>query len=201
MASSLATESILLLTLLFSLLQFSMGILLKGSVTCGDCSPSYNLSGVRIAVRCANNRMPYYAVTNAKGQFEVHISSRSSPPPPRNCTANLLGGPTQLCAFKKSMASRVVSVNSGGGESSGALQTPLAFFTSCQKMMEGSRVEKSGGKAAAGEQKAPNRGSTSPSGTPPTGGRNYLPPPESYGLPPLPPLIYIFPFVPIIGIP
>ncbi|KAH0454021.1 hypothetical protein IEQ34_018345 [Dendrobium chrysotoxum] len=185
-----------LLSLLFAyLLQFSIGSLLKGSVTCIDCSPSYDLSGVRLAVNCSKEEKLSYALTNAKGQFQISIAKPS--PLPSDCSVNLLGGKTQLCGFRKSIISKIIAINplNTSTNSSYTVRTPLAFFTSCKKIIEEAKVEKGnganyGGQAALGEDNSPKTMASQQAELPP--------PEETYWLPPL---IYVIPFFPIIGIP
>ncbi|KAK8964272.1 hypothetical protein KSP40_PGU010155 [Platanthera guangdongensis] len=192
MAPIPGTERLLLLLFLFyGFLHLSAGShLLRGSVACNDCSRFQDLSGVRLIVNCSKDGLPTYVLTNRKGQFKISIPKPSS----SRCAATLLGGRTQLCAFKKSMVSDVVNVSYTkklSNYSSYALRTPLSFYMfSCQKILARKRNEiLNDGGAAVGEEKSPAGASSTPA---------MLPQPNPYGLPPL---IYIFPFFPIIGIP
>ncbi|KAI0496885.1 hypothetical protein KFK09_023211 [Dendrobium nobile] len=192
----MAKRSFLLPLLFAYLLQLSIASFLKGSVSCIDCSPSYDLSGVRMAVNCSKEDILSYALTDAKGQFQISIAKPS--PLPSDCSVNLLGGKTQLCGFRKSIISKIVAINplNASTNSSYTVRTPLAFFTSCKKIIEEAKLEKGnggnyGGRAALGEDKSLNTMATQQAGLP-------EPPPETFWLPPL---IYVIPFFPIIGIP
>ncbi|XP_020573394.1 uncharacterized protein LOC110019875 [Phalaenopsis equestris] len=184
-----AATAFLLSLLFFAHLQLSMaGGFLSGSVSCMDCSPSHDLSGISLAVNCGGQKTQSYALTNINGQFLISVPN--PPPPPSDCSVNLLGARTQLCGFKNSITSKIIAINSSikSSNSSYALQTPLAFFTSCQKIIEQAKLEKTNGANNGGGAGLRARGPQSP-------------PAEGFGLPPLPPLIYVFPFIPIIGIP
>ena len=89
-----------------------------------------------------------------------------------NCFVMLLGGPVQLWAFKKSMVSKILR-----SENSYGLSTPLTFFTSYPSEAVQGRTNNEFGVSAA------------PSDFPPMGSTDTIP------------LIFFFPFLPIIGIP
>ncbi|KQJ82529.1 uncharacterized protein LOC100827343 [Brachypodium distachyon] len=103
---------------------------LRGTVACLDCAQQRNLSGVVVAVKCANGTGVRAAETDGQGRFEVAVpASRSKPGSP--CAARILGGPEQLCAPPRFAASRVVVAHARPGGGSYALTSPLGVFTQC----------------------------------------------------------------------
>ncbi|KAG1369711.1 putative Pollen Ole e 1 allergen and extensin family protein [Cocos nucifera] len=148
---------------------------------------SLTKKGVVVAVKCNHEKKLLPALTNNKGYFEVEIPTKSSPPSssPPHCLVRLLGGPEQLCSFNKSMTSKIVKAQ--GLKESYALATPLTFFRSCPSHADQNwRPDET---SDAGAPRVPNAGPPRPDG---------LPLPKDWILPPL---IYVFPFIPIIGIP
>ncbi|XP_010931111.1 uncharacterized protein [Elaeis guineensis] len=194
MASPPLVVEALLLMLILPHIGLSKPHSLKGSVACFDCT-SHNLAGVFVAVKCNHEKRLLPALTNNKGYFEVEIPTKSSPPSssPPDCLVRLLGGPEQLCSFKKSMTSKIVKAQ--GLEESYALATPLTFFRSCPSHADQNWHPDMTSDAGtprppnARAPRAPNAGPARPDG---------LPLPRDLELPPL---IYFFPFIPIIGIP
>ncbi|ONK71307.1 uncharacterized protein A4U43_C04F7120 [Asparagus officinalis] len=124
MALSCSVLRAFLLALTLASLHLSACNLLKGSVSCLDCHLRYDLSGITVAIECEHNKLQETTLTNDKGYFEAKISS-SSP----NCFARLVGGPEQLCSYKKSMVSRIVKAK--GSEYTYTLSAPLSFLSSC----------------------------------------------------------------------
>lgn len=105
---------------------------LRGTVACLDCTPQRNLSGVVVAVKCANGTALRAAETDGRGRFEVAVPA----PAPGSasgsrCAARILGGPEQLCALRRFAASRVVVAGRSRRPGSYALASRLAVFTRC----------------------------------------------------------------------
>ncbi|XP_022753755.1 uncharacterized protein LOC111302078 [Durio zibethinus] len=171
-----------LITALFFLLglawiQLSTCQVLKGKISCLDCNPDYNLSGIKIVVKCGQVKKLATATTEENGSFKVELPSDTSKttPEPLNCFAKLLGGPNQLYVWKKNLASKVVKAHE---LNSYTISTPLAFSTSCPLA---SKDAKCGAPNQIGSSKTID-----------------LPLPREWGLAPS---SYYIPFVPIIGIP
>ncbi|KAM0939794.1 hypothetical protein DsansV1_C19g0157181 [Dioscorea sansibarensis] len=160
--------------------------LLKGSVSCLDCTSLQDLSGVKVAVSCSHTGQVISSLTNKKGEFEVKLPSSSSSSP--KCVATLLGCKVQLCAFRKDMVSKLVKPQ-GSPSNSFVLTTPLNFFsTSCP-----SRTVH----APTMHQKLDDHDRSSSSSSSPSTPDN-IPQPYPWGLPPP---CYFCHFLPIIGIP
>ncbi|PUZ75950.1 hypothetical protein GQ55_1G251200 [Panicum hallii var. hallii] len=192
---------------------------LRGSVACLDCAAGHDLSGVVVAVRCADGGgagLLRAAQTDARGAFDVAMPAAvapSSSAPATPCAARVLGATEQLCAPRGLAVARVVPDRAPGPSSSSssyALGSPLAFFTTrCRPA--------SGGSAAAATMDAPDQqrqrdaprvppearpappAMQAPVGAPPRAGGITSPPP--FGVGGGLPLIFFFPFIPIIGIP
>ncbi|ONK57470.1 uncharacterized protein A4U43_C09F840 [Asparagus officinalis] len=184
MAPHCAAVRVLVLVLALASINLSSCQLVKGSVSCVDCNPHKDLSGVRVAVKCRFERKLVFALTNNKGNFEAEVPKNSSSPSssPLNCYAMLLGGPVQLWAFKKSMLSKIIKAPAGLSGSY-SLSTPLTFFIShpTPKVFDQSHSD---------DKKSPDFGVFPPMA---------LPPPANFtgNIP----LIFFFPFLPIIGVP
>ncbi|KAK3158103.1 hypothetical protein QOZ80_2AG0132960 [Eleusine coracana subsp. coracana] len=153
--------------------------------------------GVIVAVKCASDNNDtatlHAAETDARGTF--HVAMPASPLGWSPCAARVLGATQRLCAPPGLTVARVVvperaPAASSFSSSSYALGSRLAFFTRCgaatMTMTMAARDE---------EQPAAPR-VPSPGPWPPVGGSGRSP----YGMGGLP-LIFFFPFVPIIGIP
>lgn len=141
---------------------------------------------MRVAVKCKNDKELVYALTNKEGCFEAVIPTNFSSSSSPNCVVMLLGGPVQVWAFKKSMMSKIVKAATGQKDSY-SLSTRLTFFTSYPSKAH---------QSPDGSEKAPQSGVlVAPDGSSSTGGVG-LPRPASTL-----PLIFYFPFLPIIGIP
>ncbi|KAE8799794.1 hypothetical protein D1007_24894 [Hordeum vulgare] len=160
---------------------------LRGSVTCLDCPAGHRLSGVVLAVECSGvdgggARPRAVAQTDGRGNFGVAVPE---PVPASRCAARVLGDTReQLCAPRRLTVARVVVAGRAG---SYALGSRLAVFTRC-----GGTVATMS--AGGSDQRSPPRPASRPS-LPPRFGRSS--PPCGLGIP----LIYVFPFIPIIGIP
>lgn len=192
---------------------------LRGSVACLDCAAGHDLSGVVVAVKCAGDGggagALHAAETDGLGAFDMAMpaavsSSGASGATP--CAARVLGATEHLCAPRGLAVARVVPARAPGSSSSShyALGSRLAVFTRC-------RQTTGGGSAAATTMDAPDRQQgdaprvaaprrpmppalqTPPVvSAPPRAGGNGSPP---FGMGGGLPLIYFFPFIPIIGIP
>nr|CAB3446792.1 unnamed protein product [Digitaria exilis] len=179
---------------------------LRGSVACLDCAAGHDLSGVVVAVKCAGDDGLRAAQTDGRGAFDVAVPAVASPTP---CAARVLGGTEQLCAPRGLAVAHVVPAgrmpDPSSSSSSYALGSRLAVFTRCRPA--------TGGSAAATTMDAPDQQQqprvpaarrmppavqTPVVGAPPRAGGNASPP---FGMGSGLPLIYFFPFVPIIGIP
>lgn len=158
------------LLLLLAVVLAQLGALacetLRGAVTCLDCAPGRDLSGVVVAVKCGvgDGAGLHAAQTDDCGNFEVAVPAAQAA---SRCAARVLGGPEQLCAPQRFTVARVVAAGQEPG--SYVLGSRLAVFTRCG--------------ALATMVARPRAGRSSP--------------PYDLGLP----LIYFFPFIPIIGIP
>ena len=79
-------------------------------------------------MKCANVKKLGTATTENDGSFETQLPSDGSRASSLNCLAKLLGGQTQLYAFRKDMVSQIVK---GKEPSSYTISTPLSFSESC----------------------------------------------------------------------
>uniref|UniRef100_A0A0E0CLJ6 Uncharacterized protein n=1 Tax=Oryza meridionalis TaxID=40149 RepID=A0A0E0CLJ6_9ORYZ len=175
---------------------------LRGSVACLDCAPGHDLSGVVVAVRCGGGGgggggagQLRAAQTDERGGFDVAVPAgggdvvdgRRSHPHQR-CAARVLGGAEQLCAPGGLAVAPVVAA-AGPEHGSYALASSLAVFTRCG----GGGLASTAAATGNGQSPAPPRARRAT----PRAGRATPPPYAGPGLP----LIYFFPFLPIIGIP
>uniref|UniRef100_A0A0A9BUJ8 Uncharacterized protein n=1 Tax=Arundo donax TaxID=35708 RepID=A0A0A9BUJ8_ARUDO len=163
---------------------------LRGSVACLDCAAGHDLSGVVVAVKCAGDDGTglHAAQTDGRGNFNVAMPASASA-----CAARVLGAAEQLCAPQRLTVARVVP-GRRLGSSYYALGSHLAFFTGC-----GPSVSSAGATTtlAASDQREPMPPAMqTPVGSLPRAEGNSPP----FGMGGLP-LIYFFPFLPIIGIP
>ncbi|CAL5021641.1 unnamed protein product [Urochloa decumbens] len=194
---------------------------LRGSVACLDCAAGHDLSGVVVAVRCAGGGgagLLRAAQTDSRGAFDVAMptaAAAASTP----CAARVLGAATeQLCASGGFAVARVVPAREPGSSSYYyALGSRLAVFTRCGPATGGG----GGGSAVAettdaADRRQQRRQGDAPrvpeprpmppamqapavSAAPRAGGNGSPPPP--FGVGGGVPLIFFFPFIPIIGIP
>ncbi|XP_028773021.1 uncharacterized protein LOC114730157 [Neltuma alba] len=112
--------------LLFAFAEASASQLLSAKVSCFDCTiPSQYLSQIKVSVKCENVRKVAVATTKDDGSFKADL-----PRDPKNCVAELLGGPSQLYASEKDKVSPVVK---GTEPNTYTISTPLGFLTSCPK--------------------------------------------------------------------
>ncbi|CAM0948130.1 unnamed protein product [Alopecurus aequalis] len=144
---------------------------LRGSVTCLDCDEGHHLSGVVVAVQCRDFHR-HGQEMDSGGNFDVAMPEVSV----SRCVARVLGGTEKLCAPQKLTVARIVA---GREPDSYTLGSRLAIFTRCGVLAT----------MATSEKRPP---SASPPRLPSSSS-----PPNGLGVP----LIYVFPFIPIIGIP
>ncbi|PIA28185.1 hypothetical protein AQUCO_07200080v1 [Aquilegia coerulea] len=167
----------LFLFLAFADIQSSTCHVVKGSVSCLDCAKHDDLSDVNVLVKCDKVKQFATTTTEKDGSFETKLNVD---PSSTNCQAQLLGGPEQLCSYKKSLVSKIVKDHDS---KSYTISTPLAFFTSCPS-----------------NTKLPSSPSNAKTGTatPFESSKTIdLPLPSEWGLPPT---SYYIPIIPI-GIP
>uniref|UniRef100_A0A2P2MXV0 Pollen Ole e 1 allergen and extensin family protein n=1 Tax=Rhizophora mucronata TaxID=61149 RepID=A0A2P2MXV0_RHIMU len=148
----------------------------KDKVSCLDCHSHYDLSGVKVQVKCDKVQKLATTSTKSDGSFEVELPAANGArsPNPMSCLASLRGGPTKLYASRKNMVSKIVKVKDA--RNSYTTSTALAFFTSCP-----SWSAKCGNPDDIDSSKTVN-----------------LPLPKEWGFAPS---SYYVPFFPIIGIP
>ncbi|KAK9280174.1 hypothetical protein L1049_013861 [Liquidambar formosana] len=164
-----------LLFVLVTMVEPSTCHVVKGSVSCLDCHRHYNLSGVKVAVKCDQVKKLATVTTEDDGSFATNLPSDTPmSATPSNCNAKLLGGENQLYASRKNMFSKIVKVQESN---SYTISTPLAFSTTCPSK-----------EANCGA----SNGETGSSKT------VDIPLPPEWGLAPS---SYYVPFFPIIGIP
>ncbi|XP_028086431.1 uncharacterized protein LOC114287319 [Camellia sinensis] len=167
----------LIFALVLARVELSACHVLKGSVTCLDCNPHYDLSDIKVLVKCSQVKKLAMATTTENGTFETELPSDAQPPPSFNCLASVFGGPSQLYVSRKNMVSRTTKLSQSD---SYTISTPLKFHTSCPLANKDT--------AKCGPQNAVIGSSKTVD----------LPLPPEWGLAPT---SYYFPFMPIIGIP
>ncbi|XP_027347636.1 uncharacterized protein LOC113859018 [Abrus precatorius] len=162
-------------TLLFALalarIDPSTCQMLYGQVSCVDCTHNYDLSDIKVAVKCEAVEKLGVATTEDNGSFKVDLPSGHIKPSSVNCLAKLLGGPVQLYVSRKNQVSQIVKDK----EQNSYTITPLSFMTSCPQNTNCKAAKQ------AGSSKTVD-----------------LPLPPEWGLAPS---SYYVPFFPIIGIP
>uniref|UniRef100_A0A7C9CKR0 Uncharacterized protein n=1 Tax=Opuntia streptacantha TaxID=393608 RepID=A0A7C9CKR0_OPUST len=126
--------TVFILALTFSRTELALCSAVKGLLLCTDCGPDYDFSGIRVLVKCDTVKKLSMAITDGNGAFKTDLpadtpTSAAAATSP-NCLAKLLGGPTQLYAWKKNIISKIVLAQ-GDDESSYALDSPLSFSKSC----------------------------------------------------------------------
>ncbi|CAB4313791.1 unnamed protein product [Prunus armeniaca] len=174
MALSWVLPTTLLFALALANIQLSTCQVVKAKVTCLDCHQNTDFSGIKVLVKCGQVKKLAMATTEKDGSFETKLPLGNSKSP-MNCLARILGGPDQLYASRKVMASEIVKTQE---PNSYTISTPLGFTTSCPLNIK---------EAAC---KAMNKFGSSKTVN--------LPVPPEWGLAPS---SYYVPFIPIIGIP
>lgn len=178
--------------------------------TCALVPFVLGITGVVVAVKCAGDDGGaglHAAQTDGRGNFDVAVpgASASSASP---CAARVLGATEQLCAPQRLTVARVVPARAPGSaaaSSSYVLGSRLAFFTRCAAASGSSAVattmadrdhDHQGNAPPEPELRPAPPAVQTPVWPPPFAGGNS--PPFSFGGLPL---IFFFPFIPIIGIP
>ncbi|KAL2331914.1 hypothetical protein Fmac_019495 [Flemingia macrophylla] len=100
----------------------------EGKVSCTDCSHDYDLSGIKVSVKCKGVKKVAVATTKDDGFFKVKLPSDHTKPHSSNCFTKLLGGPYHLYASNQNQLSQIVK---GKEKNTYTISTPLSFFTSC----------------------------------------------------------------------
>ncbi|KAE8729399.1 putative Integrase, catalytic region [Hibiscus syriacus] len=119
-----STAALVLVVLAFARVQLSTCHVVIAKVSCLDCKHNYDLSGIKVAVKCDKVKKLATATTQENGVFKVELPATST-----DCLAKLLGGPEQLYGENKDLVSKVVKVRHD--VNSYTISTPLAFTTSC----------------------------------------------------------------------
>nr|ACU14977.1 unknown [Glycine max] len=146
----------------------------QGKVSCVDCTHNYDLSDIKVSVRCDGVKKLALATTENDGSFKVDLPLDHTKPSSsvNNCLAKLLGGPVQLYVSRENQVSQIIK---GKDQNSYTISTSLSFRTSCPL------TTKCKGGKQVGSSKTVD-----------------LPLPPEWGLAPS---SYYVPFFPIIGIP
>ncbi|KAI5666753.1 hypothetical protein M9H77_16606 [Catharanthus roseus] len=162
------------LTLALANFQTSSSHVLKGSVTCLDCDSHYDLSEIKVLVRCSNVKKMALATTKKDGTFETKLPTSAEKP---KCLAKIVGaGSNLLYTSGKKTISRVVKVQ-GQEDFYYTNSEPLNFYKSCPQQKQAECA------SAAGFDSSETVD---------------IPLPREWGLAPS---SYYLPFIPIIGIP
>ncbi|KAL5710549.1 hypothetical protein ACHQM5_021097 [Ranunculus cassubicifolius] len=119
------TGILLVMIVIAAFIQSSTCHVVKGSVSCLDCKHHDDLSGVHVVMKCEKVKQYAMATTEKDGSFETELTAD---PSSTTCQAQLLGGPKQLCSYKKTIAANIVKAYD---TKSYTLSTPLDFYTSC----------------------------------------------------------------------
>ncbi|XP_048434575.1 uncharacterized protein LOC125474665 [Pyrus x bretschneideri] len=167
----------LLFALVLANVETSTCQVLKAKVTCFDCHQNYDFSEIKVLVKCDKVKKLAMAITEKDGSFEAKLPSNNNPKTPEamNCLARILGGPDQLYASRKFLASEIVKTQDSNSYTT---STPLGFSTSCPLNIKDAAC------------KAMNKFGSSKT--------IDVPLPPGWGLAPS---SYYVPFIPIIGIP
>ncbi|KAK7263419.1 hypothetical protein RJT34_31008 [Clitoria ternatea] len=147
--------------------------MLQGKVSCLDCTHTYDLSDIKVSVKCEGVKKLAVATTEDDGSFKVELpSEHTTQPSSGNCLAKLLGGPVQLYVPRKNQVSQIMNDKE---QNSYTISTPLSFMTSCPQNTKCKSSKQVGSSKTVD-----------------------LPLPPEWGLAPS---SYYVPFFPIIGIP
>ncbi|XP_061376257.1 uncharacterized protein LOC133318277 [Gastrolobium bilobum] len=170
--ASVQVITALLFALALARIDTSACQMVKGKVSCTDCTHNYDFSGIKVLVKCEGVKKLAVTTTEDNGSFKVDLPSDHTKPHSVNCLVKLLGGPNHLYASRKNQVSQIVK---GKEKNSYKISTPLTFFTSCPQDMECKAANQFGSSKTID-----------------------FPLPPEWGLAPS---SYYFPFFPIIGIP
>ncbi|KAE9593118.1 hypothetical protein Lal_00029206 [Lupinus albus] len=102
----------------------------KGKVLCVDCTQHYDLSDIKVLVKCEGARNLAVATTEDDGSFKVNLPSDNTKPYSLSCHAKIGGGKVQLYVSRKNQVSQIVKDKE---KNSYTISTPLSFLTSCPK--------------------------------------------------------------------
>ncbi|KAF8098908.1 hypothetical protein N665_0256s0038 [Sinapis alba] len=173
MANQTAIAAFFLFVLgVFSNFELSASTLLLGKVSCLDCHRDFDFSGVKVLLKCDDEKKPITTMAASDGSFRSMVPTADRKRS-MNCFAKLLGGPEQLYAHKHNMVSELV-LKSKHDTKVLTTSNPLSFSLSCPK--------------PTGDDVGNMIGDLKTVNFPGTGGFGF--PPASF-----------FPFLPIIGIP
>ncbi|KAH9612825.1 hypothetical protein KSS87_015378 [Heliosperma pusillum] len=130
--------AVLIIALAFSRLCLSSCSRVKGYVSCTDCHPDYDFSGIKVQVKCDQVKTISEAITNKTGHFEAILPTDSSATSlastTPNCWAELVGGASQLYFPKQNTMSKLsITLHDN---STFSQTTPLVFATSCSSKCE-----------------------------------------------------------------
>ena len=165
--------TVLLFALALAKIDPSTCQMVQGRVFCVDCTHNYDLSDIKVSVRCDGVKKLALATTENDGSFKVDLPlDHTKPSSVKNCLAKLLGGPVQLYVSRENQVSQIIK---GKDQNSYTISTSLSFRTSCPL------TTKCKGGKQVGSSKTVD-----------------LPLPPEWGLAPS---SYYVPFFPIIGIP
>ncbi|KAF7805721.1 uncharacterized protein G2W53_037882 [Senna tora] len=102
--------------------------ILKAKVSCFDCTThNYDLSEMKVSVKCENVKKLAVASTEEDGSFKVELPTKSDIP---KCVAQVIGGAKQVYGSRKHKVSLIVKAKEGNTYTT---STPLGFLTSCPK--------------------------------------------------------------------
>ncbi|KAK2433675.1 hypothetical protein QL285_018913 [Trifolium repens] len=163
--------TVFLFAIVLARIDLSSCQIVKGKVSCVDCTHNYDLSDIKVSVKCEGVKKLAMTTTEEDGSFKVNLpldQTKTS----MNCLAKLLGGTIQLYTKKQNQVSQIIK---GKEENSYTISTPLSFMISCPK-------------------------NTNCKAAKPVGSSKTIdiPLPPEWGLAPT---SYYVPFFPIIGIP
>ncbi|RDY01087.1 hypothetical protein CR513_15630, partial [Mucuna pruriens] len=99
----------------------------QGKVSCVDCTHNYDLSDIKVSVKCDGVKKMAMATTENDGFFKVELPPDNTKPSV-NCIAKLLGGPVQLYVSRKNQVSQIIKDKE---QNSYTISTPLSLRTSC----------------------------------------------------------------------
>ncbi|OIW05878.1 hypothetical protein TanjilG_23664 [Lupinus angustifolius] len=102
----------------------------KGKVLCVDCTQHYDLSDIKVLVKCEGVENLGVATTEDDGSFKVNLPSDNTKPSSLSCHAKIGAGKVQLYASRKNQVSQIVKDKE---KNSYTISTPLSFLTSCTK--------------------------------------------------------------------
>ncbi|XP_010535697.2 PREDICTED: uncharacterized protein LOC104810920 [Tarenaya hassleriana] len=84
-------------------LETSECFLVKSRVSCLDCPPDFDYSGIKILLKCDGEKKPATATATKDGGFRAELPATGV-----NCLAKIQGGPDQIYARKHNMVSPII---------------------------------------------------------------------------------------------